>query len=109
MPHPARPSDGVTTGDRRHWCQACHEVALRVVERTKDDPNHRRPQTFGCSGMTMHDLRHSDAQSVSAAGMPLSQLRHALGHGDEQSTARYAAQRAARQAAHIAGAAFGKH
>ena len=92
---------------RRHWCWACDAVGLGVLERTKDDPNHRWPQSFKYSGMTMHDLRHSYAQIVSAAGMPLSQLRHALGHGDEQSTARYAAQRAGREAAQLAGAAFG--
>ncbi len=92
---------------RRHWCQACHEVGLGVVSRTKDDPNHRWPQTFRYEGMTMHDLRHSYAQYVSDAGMPLEQLRHALGHADVSSTARYAARLAKKEAAEIAGRAFG--
>jgi integrase len=92
---------------RRHWCQACHEVGLGVVTRTKNDPNHRWPQTFRYVGMRLHDLRHCYAQYVSDAGMPLSQLRFALGQSNESSAARYAARLAKKQAASIAGAAFG--
>jgi integrase len=100
---------------RRHWCQACHEVGLGVVQRTDGKKGAdskvvfigRWPQKFKYAGMRLHDLRHSYAQVVSAAGLPLSQLKSALGQGSESSSARYAAQVAGRQAAQLAGQALG--